>query len=84
MSGIRQEAGGHDADVAVDGGDALVGVLFEQFGGDEFFEGEDHAVGAADSDGGAPVFDRFDGVFDLEVAAVWGEDAVGEVVAGAY
>ena len=68
----------------VDGRDALVGVFFEQFGGDEFFEREDDSVGAADSYGRAPVFDGFDGVFDLEVAAVRAEDAVGEVVAGAY
>lgn len=74
----------HDADVAVDGGDALVGVLFEQFGGDEFFQRQDYAIAAADSDGGAAVLDRFDGVFDLEVAAVGGEDAVREVVSGAY
>ena len=50
--------------------DALVGVFFEEFRGDEFFEGEDDAVAAADPDCCAPVLDRFDSVFDLEVAAV--------------
>ena len=84
MPRIGQQARANDADIAVDGRDALVGVFFEQFGGDEFFEREDDAVGAADSDCRPPVFHRFDGVFDLEVAAVGAEDAVGEVVAGAY
>jgi hypothetical protein len=74
----------HDADVAVDGRDALVGVLLQQLGGDEIFEGEHDAVAAADPDRRAPVLDRLDGVFDLEVAAVGAEDAVREVVAGAY
>ena len=74
----------HNADVAVDGRDALVRVFFEKLGCDEFFEREDYAIAASDSDGGAPVFDGFDGVFDLEVAAVGAEDGVGEVVAGAY
>ena len=68
----------------IDGRDAFVGVFFEELGGDEFFEREDDSVGAADSYCCPAVFDGFDGVFDLEVAAVGAEDAVGEVVASAY
>jgi hypothetical protein len=38
----------------------------------------------ADSNAGTTVFDRFDSVFDLEVAAVRGEDRIREVVACPY
>ena len=68
----------------VDGRDALVGVGFEQLGCDELLDSQYDAVFAPDADRGAAVFDRLHGVLDLEVAAIGGEDGVGEVVARAY
>jgi 3'-phosphoadenosine 5'-phosphosulfate sulfotransferase len=38
----------------------------------------------ADSNACTAILDRFDGVFDLEVAAVGGEDRIGEVIACPY
>jgi hypothetical protein len=38
----------------------------------------------ADSNAGAAVFDCFDCVFDLKVAAVGGEDRIGEVITCPY
>lgn len=70
--------------MAVDGGDSLVGAGLQELGGHHLFDGEDDAVLAVDADGGAAILDGLDGVLDLEVAAVRGEDGVEEVVAGAY
>jgi hypothetical protein len=68
----------------VDGGDALVGVGLEQLGCDDLLDSQHDAVLAPDADGGAAVLDGLDGVLDLEVAPIGGEDGVGEVVARAY
>lgn len=62
----------------------LIRILLEQFTGDEFLQRKHDAIFAADADGGAAVFHGFDSVFDLEIAAVGGEDGVGEIVACAY
>jgi hypothetical protein len=78
------DARAYHADVAVHGRYPLVGVLFEEFAGDELFEREHDAVLAPDANGCAAVLDRFYGILDLEVAAIGGEDGVGEIVACAY
>jgi len=64
--------------------DALVGAMLEQLGCDHLLYSQDDAIFAADADRGAAVLDRLDGVFDLEVAAVGGEDGVCEIVARSY
>lgn len=66
--------------VGVNGSDALVGTGFQKLGGDDLFDGEDDAILAPDADGGTTVLDSLDGVLDLEVAAVGGEDGVEQVV----
>lgn len=55
--------------------------LDEHFGNEGLFDGEDNAVGTAEAESGAGIFDGFVGVFDLEDAAVGGEGGGGEVVA---
>lgn len=60
----------------IDGGDALVGAMLEQLGRDHLLDGQHDAVLAPDADRGAAVLDRLDGILDLEVAAVGGEDGV--------
>lgn len=62
----------------------LVRVLFQQFARDKFFQREHDAIFAPDPNCCATVLDRFHSVFDLEVAAIGGEDGVGEIVAGSY
>lgn len=74
----------YHSQMPVDSRDALVGVGFEQLGCDEFLDGQYDAVLAPDADRGATVLDRLHGVLDLEVAAIGGEDGVGEVVTCAY
>lgn len=68
----------------VDGRDALVGVGFKQFRCDNLLDGQHDAVLAPDADRSAAVLDRLHGILDLEIAAIGGEDGVGEVVARAY
>lgn len=70
--------------MSIDGGDAFVGFWLQQLGCDELLDGEDDAVLAADADGGAAILDSLDGIFDLEVAAVGGEDGVLEIVTRPY
>lgn len=74
----------HNTDISVNRGDALVGVLLHEFAGDELLHCQNNAILASNADRCAAVLDGFGGVFDLEVAAVGGEDGVGEIVAGAY
>lgn len=70
--------------MSIDRGDAFVGFWLQQLGCDELLDGEDDAVLAADSDGGAAILDSLDGIFDLKVAAVGGEDGVLEIVSRPY
>jgi hypothetical protein len=74
----------YDSQVAVDGGDALVRTSLPQFGGYDLLNGKNDAILAPDADGRATVLDGLDGVLDLEVAAIGGEDGVGKIVARAY
>lgn len=68
----------------IDRRDALVGPMLEQLGCDHLLYSQHDAIFAADADRGAAILDRLDGVFDLEVAAVGGEDGVCEIVARSY
>lgn len=68
----------------VDGGDPLVGAGLQQLRGDDLLDGQHDAVLTADADRCAAVLHRLDCIFDLEVAAVRGEDGVGEIVARSY
>lgn len=65
-------------------GNPLIGTGLEQLRGDDLLDGEDDAILAADADRRAAVLYGLYGVLDLEIAAVGGEDGVGEIVARAY
>lgn len=74
----------NDANIPVHGRYLLVGSRLEQLAADELFERQHNAVFAADTNGGATILDRLDGIFDLEVPAIWREDGVGQVIACTY
>ena len=68
----------------IHGCDALVDALFEQLRRHHLLDRQHHALLAPDADRGAAVLHRLQGVFGLEVAAIGGEDGVGEIVACSY
>lgn len=70
--------------MSIDRGNAFVGFWLQQLGCDELLDGEDDTVLAADADGGTAILDGLDGIFDLEVAAIRGEDGVLEIVTRPY
>ncbi len=72
----------HDTNVAIHSRYPIVGTGLQELAGENFLDGQHHAITASDSNRRAAVLDCLDGVFDLEVAPVRGEDGVGEVVAG--
>lgn len=74
----------YHAQVPVYGGDALVGARLQELGCDHLLDCQHNALLAPDADRGAAILDRFDGVLNLKVAAIGGEDGVGEIVARAY
>jgi hypothetical protein len=74
----------YNTDMSVHGSDALVCVLLHELACDELLHCKYYAILASDTDCGAAVLDSFCGIFDLEVAAIRGEDGVGEIVARAY
>jgi hypothetical protein len=76
--------GTYSSHVSIDGGDTFVGFWLQQLGCDELLDGENDAVLAADADGGTAILDSLHGIFDLEVAAVGGEDGVLEIVTRPY
>ena len=51
-----------------------------EFGFHFFFGSEDDAFGAGEPQDGVAAVDGFEGVFDLEEAAIWGEDGNGPVI----
>ena len=59
---------------------ALVGTRFQELRGDNFLDGEDNAILAANADRCASILNSLDSVLDLEVAAIGGEDGVEQVV----
>lgn len=65
-------------------GNALVGSRLKQLRCDDLFDSQDDAVLAADTNRRATVLDRLDGVFYLEVASIWREDGVEQVVTRSY
>ena len=76
-------ASSYYAHVAIHSRYPLIGARLQQLASDVFLDRQDDAIFAPDADRRAAVLDRFHRVLDLEVAAVGGEDGVGEVVAGA-
>lgn len=82
--GGREETVTYNAQMSVHRCDALVCVGLQQLGCDDLLDSQDDAIFAPDADGCAAVLDRLDGVLDLEVPAVGGEDGVGEIVACSY
>jgi hypothetical protein len=74
----------HDTSIPINGGYPLIRILLEQFACDKLLECEHNAIFAPDADCCASVLDCFHCVLDLEVAAIGGEDGVGQVVACAY
>lgn len=82
--GGRKETVTYNAKMPIHRCDALVCVGLQQLRCDDLLDGQDDAIFAPNADGCAAVFDRLDGVLDLEVPAVGREDGVGEIVACAY
>lgn len=82
--GIEIENKTYNAQMPVDCRNALVGALLEQLGCDNLLRRQHDAVLAADADRGAAVLNCLYGIFDLEVAAIGGENGVGKIVACSY
>jgi len=82
VSSIWQQSGGDNADVPIHCSYSLVCIGFEEFGGYDLFYRENDTMLGADADAGTAVFDRFNCIFDLEVAAVGRKDRIGEIVTG--
>jgi hypothetical protein len=74
----------YNTNVSVDGCDALVCVLLHELARDQLLHRQHYAILASDTNCGAAVLDSFCGVLDLKVAAIGGEDGVGEIVSGTY
>ena len=83
MPSIWLQSRAYDPYIAIDRCYPLVCAGLQELGGDDLFAGENDAVSRSDTDAGAAVLHRFNGVFDLKVASIGGEDGVGEVIAGA-
>lgn len=66
----------YDADIAIYRRYPLVCIFLQQFARHQLLQCENDTVFAPDADGGAAVFHRLYGIFDLEVAAVGGEDGI--------
>ena len=62
----------------------LIRILLQQLARDELLQRQHHAILTPYADCCTPILDSLHCVFDLEVAAIGGEDGVGEVVASAY
>lgn len=59
------------------GPDPLVGTGLQELRANNLLDRQHDAILASNTDRGTPVLDRLDGVFDLEIATVGGEDGVG-------
>jgi hypothetical protein len=75
-AGIGLEARHGASDVAVNLDDLLDGRGLEERGSDALLNAKDDTLRCGDADGGRAELDGFEGVFDLEEAALWGEGAV--------
>jgi hypothetical protein len=74
----------YNTNVSIHGRDALVCVLLHELAWDQLLHRQHHAILASNTNCGAAVLDSFCGIFNLEVAAIGGEDGVGEIVSGTY
>lgn len=74
----------YDTSMVVYRGNALVGSRLKQLRCDNLFDSQDNAVLAADTNRRAAVLYSLDGVLDLEVASIWREDGVEQVVTRSY
>ena len=83
-SSLAVANGTYDPNIPIHSSYPLIRIFLEQFACDELFQSKNDPIFTSYADGCAAVFYRFHGVLDLEVAAIGGEDGVGEVVACAY
>ena len=74
----------YNAQMSIHSRNPLVCSRLQQLARNQLLDGEHHTIFAADSDGRVAILDGLHGIFDLEVAAVGGEDGVLEIVACAY
>lgn len=79
-----KEAVTYNAQVSIHSRNPLVCTRLQQLARNQLLDRKHHTVFAADSDSGVAVLDSLHGIFNLEVAAVRGEDRVLEIVACAY
>lgn len=84
MSSIWQQSTGDNAHIVINGCYSFIRARLQQFRGYNLFNREDYAFFAPDPNACSRIFDGFYSILDLEVAAVRGENGVGEVVAGSY
>lgn len=70
--------------MSINSRNVLVCSGLQQLAGDELLDCEHDSVLASDSDSGIAVLDGLHGVLDLEVASIWGEDGVLEIVTRSY
>lgn len=74
----------YHTNIPVNSGYPLVGILLQQLARYQLLQGQNDAVLAPYTNRRASVLDGFDCVFDLEVAAIGGEDRVGQIVTRTY
>ena len=74
---IRWVGDTYNTDMPIYCRDSLVGAGFEELGANDLLDSKHNAVLASNADSGAAVLHRFDGIFDLEISTVGGEDGVG-------
>lgn len=72
-AGVGLQARHGAADVAVDLDNLLDRGGLEEGGRDSLLDAEDDALRGGHADGGRAELDGFEGIFDLEQAAFWGE-----------
>ena len=71
----------YHANMSIDGRYPIVRTRFQQLAGQDFLDGQDDTIITSNANDGSTILDRFHGVFDLEIAAIRGEDGVGKVIA---
>lgn len=74
----------YNAHMSIHSRNPLVCSRLQQLARNQLLDRKHHTVFAADSDRRVAVLNSLHGIFDLEVAAVGGEDRVLEIVACAY
>ena len=84
MTGGGGRLGAYHANVPVHGRYSIVRAGLEEFAAEELLDCEDDTIFASDAHCRASILYRLYGILDLEVPAVWREDGIGQIVAGAY